>query len=1274
MAITSIRIHPGIGIARVGNSLDEYFIGPEKPGTYESPGSYKDSSCRVKRQAARFRLFGFDGENFVKELTLDDSQVEKIEWTVHLVNRKGAALKFNQGLKTKPAPPDPTLPDPTPPIGEEWRNHTVEDRSQLVIDPGQRTLDAPGQFKEFNTGKFLGKTVPLGEMRTDEACRLLVLGGFGQSGSVPSGTDLTEFADNDRWYDDVSDGWVRARVTLVGGDIIKADPAWVIVAPPKYAPAIKPPITLYDSLLQIAYDKSKVDPKFKVEPKFTVEGDVKPFYEALIDLKWVNATAGGSTETSGHSILTQTFPPGDNWLQIILQKLREPGNPNSKGNMPYMMSKMHDEKTTVTPLQYQMIKDWVDKKLPQTAPAAPIYEQLDRAALEPCVGGNFYPGIEASWGLGDPENHKYTFSAPFRLDSNSLKPGDITKQMSVPWQSDFFYCGAEGGPDHPYDIPWWPSHRPDDVFMDLDTQVRWDNHDKDWNHIFRDDLVYGMEEMVLNWHKAGFVVPKDGKQIETERYVVCQDIFFISDRSFSKGEVEAMGAQPFENSFYIAAEGFKPSELGVKTAKDLSSAPVIELFIDGMTPKGILTPEAQDILFEVPGSDEIQRVTFVYQVQFKGTEDFGVDVNRMVKVTAEKTVAGKTYSTEGKLTLRHKPNPYMNDGPYTWLSTDLRVFKVTSGQPMGTLGTIDPIEGDDPADVEAAANAALKFINQVVADFNEHGKSDHPFDTQLTDDPNLSQLQIAAKDVDQDENELRVYNFAVARVRYRGDEKAKDVRLFFRLFTSAATGTDYDRDVTYRRSNSTQPISLLGLQGSKVVTIPFYREKRLDTAGSVALTKQTDNLNVATLVPAGPEEVQQYFGCWLDFNQPTPRFPKEVGGKPDGPWPGEAISIQELIKGTHLCLVAELYFPDDAIPQGATAAGNDNLAQRNLVFSDSDNPGSAASHTVQHTFEIKATHPAAQVLTTVPVIGGVSSTELVPPGPDELMFRWNDIPRNTNVLLYMPDVEVDEILTFARQNYAARRLERVDAHTIRCLPGDVTFVPLPSDRQKNIAALLTLELPDSITSRQSFSAVMHQISGRPRTILGAFQFNIAVSYKEALLKPEIRKLSVLRHIFRAIPPDDQWHPVFVRYLGQIGDRVRAFGGDPDTVIASPDGSGRDKAAERCARWGWLFSLLLALFLIVAGVHPAPAFLFEALTALAVALVAVLWTIKCSPSACHWIRALLLGLILGAAMLGALLLLGIPGSWGLNVLSLATLVLGLLLVIGVWLGCFKTGGK
>ena len=54
---TIYKIHPAIGIARLGNSPD-FFIGPELLNAeLDPPGGFKDNQCRVKRQAARFRIF-----------------------------------------------------------------------------------------------------------------------------------------------------------------------------------------------------------------------------------------------------------------------------------------------------------------------------------------------------------------------------------------------------------------------------------------------------------------------------------------------------------------------------------------------------------------------------------------------------------------------------------------------------------------------------------------------------------------------------------------------------------------------------------------------------------------------------------------------------------------------------------------------------------------------------------------------------------------------------------------------------------------------------------------------------------------------------------------------------------------------------------------------------------------------------------------------------------------------------------------------------------------
>jgi len=53
---TICKIHPAIGVARVSNSPDEFVMGPEGIGEHaDSPAGFK-AECRVKCQAARFRI------------------------------------------------------------------------------------------------------------------------------------------------------------------------------------------------------------------------------------------------------------------------------------------------------------------------------------------------------------------------------------------------------------------------------------------------------------------------------------------------------------------------------------------------------------------------------------------------------------------------------------------------------------------------------------------------------------------------------------------------------------------------------------------------------------------------------------------------------------------------------------------------------------------------------------------------------------------------------------------------------------------------------------------------------------------------------------------------------------------------------------------------------------------------------------------------------------------------------------------------------------------
>ena len=461
---TVYKIHPAIGIARIGNSPHEFFVGPERVGEQPNPsGGFKDGQCRVKRQAARFRIFAHHDDGTTEEITNAEAD---ITWTVHIVNSKAA----NPG-----------------------RNNT-ESAADLTIDPGKRSLTGPNQQKLFDTGqiKFSGApvtTIPLGEILSDPDNHLLVLGGAGKSGS-PAGTALDGyFWASDDWYDDVSDGPVTAKIKLRADNSKPAVVgAWVIVAPPKFAPHQESVITLYDRVFQ-----AMVDGGLLTAPTATsYTQDVYPILQRARDTGWVDRTFGAHTWSD---------PVTSNALRsAIFNKLKAPSG--GGGDMPEINdSGTDDDRLTAT--QYAHMErwnnntytnDWAGPPAPQ-ADVTP--DGLDRAALEACVGGAFFPGIEAG-GLNGarPLIVASNFSEPFRLNHSVVSAGDITYVMALPWQNDFYQCADN----------WWPVPRPNHV-------IRQGVADQS----FISGVVSGGQGMVDNWHKLGFIVRQGSQHVEVDR-------------------------------------------------------------------------------------------------------------------------------------------------------------------------------------------------------------------------------------------------------------------------------------------------------------------------------------------------------------------------------------------------------------------------------------------------------------------------------------------------------------------------------------------------------------------------------------------------------------------------------------------------------------------------------------------------------------------------------------------------------------------------------------
>jgi hypothetical protein len=120
---------------------------------------------------------------------------------------------------------------------------------------------------------------------------------------------------------------------------------------------------------------------------------------------------------------------------------------------------------------------------------------------------------------------------------------------------------------------------------------------------------------------------------------------------------------------------------------------------------------------------------------------------------------------------------------------------------------------------------------------------------------------------------------------------------------------------------------------------------------------------------------------------------------------------------------------------------------------------------------------------------------------------------------------------------------------------DVGFMPIPGPLEQTIAGLMSVQLPPGVPHGKTYKVVLRQVSGRTYRVLGTTEFRIQVQNAEELLSQFLHNLAVLKHIALSIPADNRWYPVFQRYLHELGERIRAFGGDPGQVHPSPHGHG-----------------------------------------------------------------------------------------------------------------------
>lgn len=731
-----------------------------------------------------------------------------------------------------------------------------------------------------------------------------------------------------------------------------------------------------------------------------------------------------------------------------------------------------------------------------------------------------------------------------------------------------------------------------------------------------------------------------------------QKLFFIVDRSvIAKDEIDAMlrNGSPAELDavFFLVLDGYSPMELGI-TGSMLEGPPSV-------FPSVSFSPGMPQIALDVmPGPavedparlDRKQRITWKYRMLFTGTNGF---ITQRQELQLSANISRE--SATAKLCLVVQPHPYKIDGQEAWLSTDLRVFQIKAGQ-----FRFNKVMRSDPND----------FIIDVLTNLNNGTTGGETYD-------NISTAsQSSPIELSQTVDGEPVYNFAIARVRYKSSSvSAQNVKVFFRLFTTASTAVEYNQATTYRRTLQGGVVKpLLGIIDGEVATIPFFAASRIDSSSS-PLAAQNDQPNTK-LIPSNlsGNEIVRYFGCWLDINQPQPQFPLNPVPA-DGPFPASSRkSIQELIRSQSQCLVAEIVFEPVTIPHGATPSCSDKLAQRNLVVAESANPGDSVSDNITCTFEIRPTR-------TPPIKGEL---------PDELMIDWGNMPQGGSATLFFSGVDSGEILDMAGKLYQSHTLNRLDEHTLQFGSGGVTYIPVPYSEGANYAAMISVMLPGTVKKGQVYPVVVRQVAnpvrkgdgqgngeeqnlcnGSGRCILGTFQITIPISGKEEMLAREERLLSNLRWIEKSLPSGNRWDPVFSRYVQQKASRVDAFGGDSRKVLATPTGQW-NKGYTRCRLLGLSAILLIAALLYVAG-SLVGTMLAVAAIALLLALAGVLrfWFRNCKPPLCELLLLPLAGGGIGTLTNAVSMVTGV-----ISPRLVAVLVLCILVSCGAGVGCWMKG--
>jgi hypothetical protein len=558
------KIHPSIGIARVGTGDDPYDA-PETMGAVPTNQDgtpvtqYRDNSGKLRPQSAVFKVYRY------AEGSDEGEMLESgVQWTAWLANKKAAWFEFEGPIGEIDGYPS-TYP---------LRNDQIEGqaRQALILDAGCKPIPPDGTTVKFDLDARtdLANMKPyrvqnLGYASASEQGELRIWGGGGNAGQLLESPESQpvlggNFANNPGWFDEISDGPVTATVT-VDGVTVEVDPAWVLCVPPKFGPELVNLVTLTDTIFDMLVrtqgynEKLYKDGKFQESYRPSFEDEIKPILERPDFYRYVARLP--EVATAAHAKLEIMDPTS------IFDVVRPPSKPNEQltssqrtampylaGDNPFYTQAAQKTFLTLTETQFFFLEQWSKNQFTQGKnPDQSTKNLLDEGVLQNCVGGPFVPGIEVTWICRKPQ----IYAAPFRIKhkkgikpgelfypkpntgytfdelfGQGVEPGDLTAFMAQPWQSDYNLCSAQGGPKSSpgfdvhlrFTLWWWATQRPDWVYRPRqDKQTTWiasNNGGSEAGISFANGLG-----MVERWENLGFILRQSDQFPE---FVLTQEV------------------------------------------------------------------------------------------------------------------------------------------------------------------------------------------------------------------------------------------------------------------------------------------------------------------------------------------------------------------------------------------------------------------------------------------------------------------------------------------------------------------------------------------------------------------------------------------------------------------------------------------------------------------------------------------------------------------------------------------------------------------------------